>query len=68
MKGLIHAELCQLLTVIGKKMIMEILDNNNVAYDKEKIGRIVSMIKDESAIRGEALPVKDIIKIADGAI
>ncbi len=52
----------------GKKMIMEILDNNNVVYDREKIGKIVSMIKDESAARGEALPVKDIIKIADGAI
>ena len=64
-----------LIPLIQKKLlymnyeeIKNILDNNNVTYDREKIGKIVSMIKDESAIRGEALPVKDIIKIADGAI
>jgi len=52
----------------GRKMIMEILKNNNVKYDESKIGKIVSLIKDESAMRGEALSVSDIIKIADGAI
>ncbi len=52
----------------GKKMIMEILKNNNVKYDENKIERIVSLIKDESASRGEALSVKDIIKIAGGAV
>jgi 2-isopropylmalate synthase len=52
----------------GKKMIMEILKNNNVQYDEKQIGKIVSLIKDESAQRGEALSVNDIIKIAGEAI
>ncbi len=52
----------------GKKMIMEILKNNNVKYDESMIGKIVSRIKDESASTGEALSVKDILKIADDVI
>ncbi|WP_337861017.1 hypothetical protein [Ferroplasma sp.] len=48
----------------GRKMIIEILKNNNIQYNENNIGNIVKRIKDESASRGEALPVSDIIKIA----
>ena len=50
----------------GKKMIMEILNNNEIKYDNKNLESIVSMIKDESARRGEVLNINDIIKIAGG--
>ncbi|WMT51760.1 MAG: hypothetical protein RE471_02485 [Ferroplasma sp.] len=48
----------------GKKMIMEILNKNGINYDVRNLDRIVSLVKDESARRGEVLTVNDIIKIA----
>jgi 2-isopropylmalate synthase len=48
----------------GKKMIIEILNNNGINYNDKNLDLIVSMIKDESARRGEVLTVNDIIKIA----
>ena len=48
----------------GKKMIMEILNKNGINCDDRNLDRIVSMVKDESASRGEVLTVNDIIKIA----
>ncbi len=48
----------------GKKMIMEILNNNEIKYDDKNLESIVSMIKDESARRGEVLNINDIINIA----
>ncbi len=48
----------------GRKMIMKILKDNNIKYNENNIKKIVSKIKDESASRGEAISVNEIIKIA----